>query len=344
MLIIDGHEDIGWNAVELGRDVTRPLAALRAAEGAHPVHGEGIATVTLPALRAGGVQVVFATIFTYPYGSSSSSRPGYRTPDEAFTRAWAQVEYYRGLEAAGQVTLIRTRDDLEGVLAGDRPLPGLVLLMEGADPIRTPADLAQFAAHGLRFVGLSWKATRHAGGTGKPGPLTDDGRALLEAMAAQGITLDISHLAEEAFWQAVKVYPGRIIASHGNSRALVPTDRQLSDDMLRVIADRDGVVGLVLFNKFIQAGWVAGDGKDAVSLRDLLPHVEHIARTIGTAHLGLGSDLDGGLGRELVPHEIDSVADLGRFADTLAAAGYPAPSIAGIMGENWLRVLREIYQ
>lgn len=343
MLLIDGHEDLAWNGVVLGRDLTAPLAEIRAAEVPLPAHGEGTATVSLPALRVAGVKVVCATIYATPYGESSPlRRQGYRTPEEAYEQGRAQAQYYHELAARGEATLILTRDDLEGVISGDRPAPGLVLLLEGADPLRTPDDLAQFHAWGVRIVGLAWSSTRYAGGTGAPGPLTPMGRDLLTEMARLGVALDASHLAEEAFWQAVELFPGRMVASHANCRAIVPTDRQLSDEMIRAIADREGVIGLVFYNRFIRADWKDGDPKDGVSLRDLLRHADHIRALVGARHLALGSDLDGGVTRDVIPRELDSVGDLPRFADLLAVAGYSPDDIRGIMGENWLRMLREI--
>ncbi len=341
MLLIDGHEDLAWNALTLGRDLTAPLAAIRAAEGIVPAHGEGTATVSLPALRAAGARVVCATIYATPYGDSPTRLAGYRTPEEAYAQGCAQVAFYHELAARGEVTILRSRAELEGVLAGALPAPGLVLLMEGADPLRTPDDLGQFVEWGARIVGLAWGATCYAGGTGAPGPLTDAGRALLAEMARLGVALDISHLAEAACWEALELFPGRVVASHANCRALVPTDRQLSDAMLRALAARDGIMGLVLYNRFIRGDWRDGDAKDAVSLTDLLPHVAHVERLIGLRHLALGSDLDGGVGREVIPREVDSVVDLPRIADLLVNAGYSPGVVAGIMGANWLRWLRE---
>lgn len=341
--LIDAHEDLAYNALELARDLTGSVEAVRAREGVLPAHGEGTATVSLPALRTADVRVVFATIFTHPATSTSiSPNPGYHSPEEAFALADRQCEYYRRLHAREQVTLITGQRELDAVLEGSSPRPGLCLLMEGADPLRTPGDLVYFAAQGVRFVGLSWKQTRYAGGTGAPGPLTAEGIALLREMDSLGIALDVSHLAEEAFWQSLSLFRGRVIASHANCRALVPGDRQLSDEMIRAIADRDGVIGLVLYNRFIRTGWSAADGKEAVCFSDLCRHADHLAQLVGPRHIALGTDLDGGLGREDVPREIDTAADLPRFAETLAESGYRQIDIDGIMHGNWRRVLRAI--
>jgi len=338
--LIDGHLDLAFNAVVLGRDLTQPVARIREAEGEKPAHGEGVATVSLPALRAADARVVLATLFTAP--ASAHNPGGYRTPAEAHAQALAQLDYYHSLHQRGEVTLIRTVRELEAVIAREAHLPGLVVLMEGADPLRAPEDLAYFVERGVRLVGPAWHGTRYAGGTGEPGPLTDLGYALLREMARLDVVLDISHLADEACGQALAAFPGRVVASHANSRAIVPGERQLTDDVIRAIAKRDGIVGLVCYNRFIRPGWVEAHGKKAVSLRDLAAHARHIADAAGPRVLALGSDLDGGLGRDDIPRELETAADLPRLADALAAVKFTPGEVDGILHGNWLRVLREI--
>jgi len=194
----------------------------------------------------------------------------------------------------------------------------------------------------VRFVGPAWHATRYAGGTTQPGPLTEFGFALLHEMASLGVVLDISHLADEACAQALAAFPGRVVATHANSRAIVPNERQLTDDVIRDVAERDGIIGLVCYNRFVRAGWTETDGKVAVSLRDLLPHARHIAGLVGARHLALGSDLDGGIGREHVPSEIDTAADLPALAGVLETGGFTRDEVDGILHGNWLRLLREV--
>ncbi|MHB0939172.1 MAG: dipeptidase [Armatimonadota bacterium] len=341
--LIDGHEDLAFNAVVLGRDLTRPVAEIRRAEGETPAHGEGVATVSLPALRAADVRVVLATLFTAPARAlDAHGLPGYRTPEDAYRQSMDQLDYYHRLHVEGEATLIRTRQALEAVVAGTAPRPGLVVLMEGADPLRTPDDLAAFVQRGVRFVGPAWHATRYAGGTGEPGPLTELGYALLREMARLGVMLDLSHLADEACAQALEAFPGRVVATHANSRFIVPNERQLPDDVVRAVAERDGVIGLVCYNRFVRAGWTEAQGKAAVSLDDLLPHARRIAGLAGARHLALGSDLDGGIGREHVPRELDTAADLPILAQVLAAGGFTPDEVEGILHGNWLRLLREI--
>lgn len=342
MLIIDSHEDIAYNAIAVGRDVTLPVEEIRRQDGEAIVASEGMATASLPALRVADIRVVFATLFAQPHHPDNPQPAGYATPEQAQAQAMQQLTYYETLHTRSEATLLRTREQLDAVLCARNPLPGLLPLMEGADQLLTSRHLPQFVARGVRMVGLAWHATRYAGGTGAPGPLTDAGVELLREMDQLGVALDASHLAEEAFWQATHCFHGRIIASHANCRALVPGDRQLTDDMLRAIADRDGVIGLVFYNRFIRAGWVKADGKAAVSLDHLRQHADHLAQVVGTRHIGIGTDLDGCIGYDEIPAEIHTIADLPKFANTLTNAGYTATEVAGIMGNNWLRVLRAI--
>ena len=171
----------------------------------------------------------------------------------------------------------------------------------------------------MRIIGPSWHATRYAGGTGAPGPLTDLGRELLGEMERLGMVLDISHLSEESFWEAIERFHGVVIASHSNCRALVPGDRHLTDEMIRAIAERDGVIGTVMANPFLVADWGKEDHVVPVTLADVIRHIDHICQVTGTTrHSAIGSDFDGGFGVESTPVEFDSVADLAKLADALS--------------------------
>jgi len=160
-------------------------------------------------------------------------------------------------------------------------------------------------------------------------------------MAGLGLILDVSHLAEKAFFEAVDHFGGRIVATHANPRARVPGPRQLSDEMVRHLAERDGVIGIVPYNSFLRPGWSKGDPKDAVTVADVAAAADHVCQVVGDAkHVGLGSDFDGGFGAESTPAEIDTVADLARIGPALAELGYGEEDIAAVLGGNWLRVLR----
>jgi membrane dipeptidase len=336
MMIVDAHLDLAYNAVR-GREVLRPAVE-------QTPDAEGIPTVGLPDLRAGGVGLVCATVFCAP---ASNGQPGYRTPEEAHLAAAAQLEWYRRQEAAGRMRFVRTAGELPDgaeASAGSRgsvegSAQRAILLLEGADPLRTPADLPGWFDAGLRIVGLAWKRTRYAGGTGAPGPLTPAGIELIPHLDRLGIVHDTSHLAEESFWQLLDLTSGPVIASHSNCRAIVPTDRQLSDDMIRAIVNRGGVIGINFFDKFVLCPNIHGQRR--ANLADVVQHIDHICGIAGdTSHVGLGTDMDGGLGRNEIPEEIATSADLLKLANALSDSGYGDEAVADILGGNWLDFFR----
>lgn len=342
MFIVDGHEDIASNALHNNHDVRLTVSEIRAAQSGPPEgafaalpHTHEQAMIGLPELRLGGVGLVFATIFTFPAEPEASPKAGL---DQLF--------YYHDLARQDLgVRLIHSASELDALVADwnaaptpeERPV-GMLLLMENADPISKPTELYEWVNGGLRIVGPAWRGTRYAGGTGEPGPLTTLGRGLLGEMQRLGVILDISHLAEESFWQALDIFDGAVIASHANCRAFTPTDRHLSDEMIRALIARDAVIGTVLANKFLDPNWEPGA---PLPLDAVMRHIDHICQLAGEAtHCALGSDFDGGFGAESTPDGFDSVADLAKIADALSAHGYTTADIESIMGGNWLRLLR----
>ncbi|HEX6544335.1 MAG TPA: membrane dipeptidase [Ktedonobacterales bacterium] len=340
MFIVDAHEDIASNVLRHGRDVRRSVAETREIErtaSREPgKYSPETAMIGLPDLRRGGVGLVFATIFVMP-----------GEPEAMVDDGLAQLRYYAGLaESTPGVRIIgdggalqRLRIDWQAApTPAERPV-GFTLLLEGADPLRDPSELAAWHAEGLRIVGPAWRGTRYAGGTGMPGGLTDLGRSLLREMESLGMILDISHLAEQSVWEALDAFSGVVIATHANCREYVPTDRQLSDETIRALAERDGVIGAVLHNAFLVGGYQRGSGVP-VHLDAVVQHIDRVCQVTGSAlHSAIGSDFDGGAGVESTPVELDSVADLGRIGDALRDRGYSASDVEGILGGNWLRVL-----
>jgi membrane dipeptidase len=362
-LIIDAHEDLAWNAITFGRDYNRAAHVIRAAEQGGPVPGRnGQCAVGLPDWLKGNVAVVFGTLYASPnrhtFGEWDTLT--YKNPDQAHHAYARQLDYYERLsDEQPRIKLINSRADLEAVLAswqgfggpGEAPARderriGIVRLMEGADGIREPKEIEWWRERGVRIVGLAWAATRYAGGTGEPGPLTEDGRLLLSEMAGMGLILDLSHSSDESFFESIERFEGAVIASHANPRAILKDpprpERFLSDDMLRVLAARGGVAGVVPYNLFLKADWRRPDGKQAVTLNHILVMIDHICQVTGSAdHAAIGSDIDGGFGSEGMPAELDTVADLGLIGGGLQARGYAPADVEKIMNGNWLRVLRQ---
>lgn len=356
-MIVDGHEDIAPNVLLSGRDFTRSVAENRAREGDEPL--DGICSLALPELLQAGVGLVFGTLFTLPATAKLPSvlehkqNRAYQTIQQAHDMARRQLDYYYDLTARDDVRLVTNRAELQQLRTdwqagvdpqtGKSPLVGIVPLIENADPVRTPDEVAWWYEQGVRLIGPAWQANRYTGGTSQPGPLTDLGRALLNQMADVGMILDTSHLAEESFWQALDRYEGVLIASHSNCRRLAPAevaDRHLSDRMIEALVERDAVIGVVLLNGFLNRSYYLGQPKDQTPLEMVVRHIDHICQIAGdAAHVAIGSDLDGGFGSEKMPRELDSVADLPKVGAALREHGYTDEHIAAIMGGNWLRTL-----
>jgi len=337
-LIVDGHQDIAFNALWLHRDF---LLSAHENRRKKIDSKNGSPTVGLPDLIQGNVRIVFGTIWVPPCLPGLDVQPCYRTPTEAYDMAIQQLDYYRNLASQGHVKLILTQSDLRSVLEDEHQV-GVVLLMEGADPIIFPEDVHDWYTQGLRILAPSWMATRYAGGTHMPGPLTSLGRELMEQLEKTRLILDLSHMSDESFFEALNLFHGKVIASHSNCRVLVPTDRQLSDEMIHALISRKSVIGSVFHNPFLLKDWKSETPKSQATLNHVVQHIRHICSIAGDAlHVAVGSDLDGGFGVENTPLEIDTVADLGKLASALSSGGFPEEEVEAIMNRNWLRILED---
>jgi membrane dipeptidase len=217
--------------------------------------------------------------------------------------------------------------------------------MEGADPIRNPQQLEAWWDAGLRLLGPThYGAGRYAGGTGTELGLTELGVPLLREMARLGVLLDLTHFSDTAFWQALDHYSGLVLASHNNCRALVPHQRQFSDEQLKLIIERDGVIGSAFDIWMLQAGFVRGQSNEQVTISTVVDHIDYVCQLAGNSrHAALGTDLDGGFGREQSPHDLDTIADLQKIPDMLEKRGYTEQDITNIMHGNWLRLLQRAW-
>lgn len=317
----DAHLDLAYLALG-GRDLTAALA-----DATGPPQP---AAVTLASLREGGVRWAFATIFT---GAGFRGPGGYASGDAEGARASAieQLDIYERLVDKGLVRIVRTRGDLE---LTDRPL-SIVLLMEGGDPIRDAGDAAWWHERGVRIVGMSWASgSRFAGGNAQPGPITEAGRDLIVALDELGVVHDVSHLPDDAVVGLLELSGGRIVASHSNVRALVDGvgQRHLTDDVVRAIGARGGVIGLNLCANFI-----VDAPKARPTVGEAVDHVERVSELMGRRDgVGLGSDMDGGFGADRLPEGIDAPVDLVKLADELRARGWSDGDVEGFAHRNWM--------
>ena len=370
-LIVDGHLDLAYNALFHRRDLTQSVSTLREREdpyfgqkagGPHPDAlrkrpradaGRGNPTVSLPQMRAGQVGIVLSTIMSRVQVPNSALVDGMRTQAAAHAMGQAHLHYYKALEREGELAFIHTVDDLDRLVdvwhapSADAPI-GLVLSMESADPILGPDDVEAWVAAGLRSVSLTHFGINTWGhGTGTKGGLYPCAYPLLEALQAAGVALDVTHAADVAFWQLLDAWDGPVHASHCNCRALVPGDRQLSDRQLKRVIERGGVIGAALDAWMLIPGWERGvttPESSGVALSHVVDHIDYVCQLAGNAdHAGIGTDLDGGFGREQAPGDLDTIADLQKLSGLLGQRGYQAADIEKIMSGNFLGMLRRVW-
>jgi membrane dipeptidase len=350
-IFVDAHLDLGWTMQQLGRDFRVSVHEKRATEDPIIWQREGNQTVGLPEALSANVGLVFATIYVGPrWAALIPEERAYETAQEAHDLALEQLAIYGEYAQHPHIHWVKTRADLEGVQATwgtPQHQIGIVTLMEGADPIRTPDEFAFWYEQGVRIVGLAWSETRYSGGTtmhGRgAGGLSDLGRKLLPIMAQHNAILDFSHSSEQAFYEALDVYEGQIIASHTNPRHFRDSDRHFTDDMIKRLTGRDGVIGLVPYTRFMHNDMEFANVKSNTPLSRYIDMIDYICQLVGdTRHVGIGSDLDGGFGMERIPQEIDNIGDFPKIAELLSARGYSDSDVQAICGGNFLQKIYKI--
>ncbi|MGQ0792879.1 MAG: dipeptidase [Deltaproteobacteria bacterium] len=309
LFIVDAHEDIAYHLSYFRRDFISPQIPCQ---------------ITLPWLKQGGIGLVFNTIYV-----PAEFKP-HRTTEVALSQLAIYDEIYK--THGDDVFQVRSVGDLARFGGGKI---GFLTLMEGADAIPEPEHLGEFYRRGVRIIGLAWNdRNQYASGNNTDSGLSDAGRELIREMNRLRITLDLSHLNERGFWEAINETSLAPIASHSNARSVCDHPRNLRDEQILAVSKRGGVVGLVLYNYFIKKGG------ESPALEDIFIHADYIINLCGEDHLGIGSDLDGADARDF-PKEIQTVADIPKIARYFLDRGYSEGRVRKIMGGNFLRVLRE---
>ena len=353
MFLIDAHLDLAMNAMEWNRNLCLSVQEIRVSETGmtdKPDRAKG--TVSLPALRQGNIGLVVATQIARYVGPGSTLK-GWHSPEQAWAQTQGQLAWYRAMEAAGEMRQIKDQQGLEQHLSYWNQDPhhkdkaiGYVLSLEGADSLITLDHLHIAYAYGLRAVGPGhYGPGRYANGTDASGHLNEMGSNLLKEMRSLNMILDATHLCDEAFWDAMDIYDGTIWASHNNCRTLVNHNRQFSDEMIKVLIQKDAVIGGALDAWMMVPGWQRGVSTPAsmnCNLSVMIDHLDHICQLAGnTHHVGIGTDLDGAYGKEQCPYDLDTIADMQQLENMLTKRGYSQTDVANIFHNNWLRQLRK---
>jgi membrane dipeptidase len=347
MLIIDSHLDLAYNALEWNRDILQPVEAIRASEKGMTEKGRQGNTVSIPALREGNFGLCFVTVHCR-IESCEGRFKGVRTQDIAYSKAQGELAFYRLLQRKG---ILRQVDDLESLnqhlsdweSKPDETPIGFVLTMEGADPVVDPDQVGDWWEQGLRSISLvHYGISSYAHGTHAPGGLLPRAKPLLQAMEEVGMILDISHMAEGTFYEALDIFNGPLMATHNCCHVFVPDERQLKDEQIKILAERDAVIG-VAFDAWMLVPNFDKDNPDPsnCTLETVANNIDHICQIAGNAnHAAIGTDLDGGYGNEQTPSDVETIADLQKLPEILKSRGYSDGDVSNVMHGNWIRRLR----
>jgi membrane dipeptidase len=357
-LIFDAHLDLAWNALDWNRDLRQDCAAIRRSEIEQGMDdkGRGCNTVSFPDLRRGRVGLFIATLL--PRLMRPKNMPAiqrYSSMEAACAAAYGQMAYYRVLEQQGYLRWIKDARTLDAHVAAwlkenvaDEPL-GFILSMEGADSVLEPSQVEEWWNAGLRIIGPAhYGVSPYAHGTGTEGGLFPRGPELLKEMQRVGMILDVTHLSDQCFDEALDIYGGPVLASHHNCRALVSHQRQLTDEQIKRLVARGAVIGTALDTWMMVPNWIRGTTQPeaaGANLEIMIDHIDRVCQLAGNGrHAAIGTDLDGGYGREQSPHDLDTIADLQRVPELLGKRGYKHDAIEGIMYGNWVRFFQEAWK
>jgi membrane dipeptidase len=316
-------------------------------ELAHRSHRLGerdvFARTWLPLLEAGEVGLQVCPIFVELQ----------HQPESTLRQALGQVTAFHQAvrENSERVVAVRTRADLELVERGERI--GLVLALEGVEPLGYElwgADL--FWELGLRVASLTWnRRNPYADGAAEGGGLSRLGRALLERFAELGVVLDLSHASEQVYRECLESYGGRVCVTHAACRAVHDHPRNLTDVQLRALAERDGVLGVMLHPLAIDP--------ERRTIERVIDHLEHAAAVLGPERICLGGDwtkrLTAVLGNVPVPdglmppgledgmgiEGLSGPEDYGVLVEALGARGWEGEQLEGLLSANLVRLFRE---
>lgn len=354
MFIFDAHLDLAMNAMEWNRDLTSSVEAIRKSEqGMLDKPDRGNNTVSFDAMRKGNIGLCVATQIAR-YVKPENPLPGWNSPQQAWAQTQGQLSWYRAMESERVIKQITNKQELNthlkswGTDRENTPI-GYILSLEGADSIINLDYLEKSYEQGLRAIGPAhYGPGTYAFGTDSVGGIGIKGKELLKKIQSLNLILDATHLCDQSFWETMKAYSGPVWASHNNCRKFVDHNRQFSDEQLLELIQRNAVIGVALDAWMMVPNWKRGKStpeKMGVTLELMAQNIDHICQLAGNSlHVGIGTDLDGGFGKEQCPSDIDTIADLAKIPNLLKEWGYNSEDIANIMHGNFIRFLRQIWE
>lgn len=290
---------------------------------------------------AGGINCVFSALFLH----------NHFLPEMALRKALCQISVLHDeiTESDGRLKLCTSTAQIRE--ANSTGQLGVVLSFEGVEPLMGDMRLLKiFHSLGVRGLGLVWSrrneaaegCTFHPVEAGSEGGLSAFGLSLVRHAEELGMFIDVSHLNDSGFWNVMEIARGPVIASHSNCRSLCDHPRNLTDEQIKAIAGKNGVIGINALSAFVLPSTV----ERKASVDDLVSHVDHMASLVGTDHIGIGFDFDGkfldytGMGKAIDVYDvIDGHRETPLFISCLRKRGYSELDIRKIVGGNFMRVL-----
>ena len=349
--IFDCHLDLSMNATEWNRDLTLPIEKIRELEkDLYDKPDRGNATVCFPELIKGNIGLCVATLISR-YVKPNNPLPGWNSPEQAWAHAQGQLAWYRTMEDKGEMVQISDVKSLvkhiEKWNNNSIKKIGYILSLEGADSIINIDYLYNLYDEGLRAIGPAhYGPGTYAFGTGSSGGIGKKGKELLKEIEKLNLILDVTHLCDQSFWETLDNYNGNLWASHSNTRTIVPDERQFSDDQIKELIKREAVIGMAFDAWMMVPNWERGISNPVqkkLLIENIVDHIDHICQLTGSSnHIGLGSDLDGGFGKEQCPSDLDTIADIQKLDGILKKRGYSDEDINKIFNENFIDFLKRV--
>ncbi len=353
MFIFDAHLDLAMNALEWNRDLTKSVYQIRESEkGMEDKPDRGKNTVSLDAMRKGNIGICVATQIA---GIKNKINPhGWSSMEQAWAQTQGQLGWYKEMEKNGEMYHIYDLNTLDNQIENwqketkKKPI-GYILSLEGADSLVNIDYLEKSYMLGLRAIGPAhYGPGVYAHGTDSNGGIGQKGKELVKKIEELNLILDVTHLSDTSFWETMEIYNGNLWASHNNCRKFVNHNRQFSDDQIKEIIRRDGVIGVPLDAWMMVPNWIRGESTPeamGVSLNQMIENIDHICQLSGNSnHVGIGTDLDGAFGIEQTPTDIDTIADLQKIPLMLKKIGFPENDIEKVMNKNFISFLRRVWK
>ena len=349
--IFDAHLDLSMNAIEWNRDYRLKTNTIRRLEkGMNDLPGRELSTVSFPELRNGNIGLCVGTLIAR-YVKPKNSLPGWNSQEQAWAHTQGQLAWYKEMESQKELVQINSKSNLKKHLNNWKSNPittplGYVLSLEGADSIISMDHLERMYNKGLRAIGPAhYGPGTYAYGTDSSGGIGEKGKLLLKKIEELKLILDVTHLCDLSFWETLEFYQGPIWASHSNCRKLVNNERQFDDSQIKILIDHNAVIGMAFDAWMMTPNWERGKTKPTdkgLLIESIVDHIDHICQLSGnTDHVMIGSDLDGGFGKEQCPEDLDTIADLQNLGHILNRRGYSVIDIEKILSKNGILFLQK---